>query len=321
MIKLTSLINELIMTDLTKGRNSDTKYFMVYKGKLFIFDDDSKIGRAKKSLKDYPQYRYVKDEEDMYNFLNSAAEAGPDILVGEWYPNKQHIVVWNQQDISPYSSLQVKKVVKALKAKSIGYRYTAYGGNDTKDKTISAKKATGEIPQKMYHGTSSTELSSILKYGLDPGRGPGRFLTRDIEHTEYVFLSGTFAESVFYAYNASQQPKSSYGRFPIVLELDVPDKSLIVPDYDADVTKGEEPYYQYRVHAPRQHYTMKAMGVSREIGKWGYKGRIPAKFIKWVWYYNKYQDKWHRSRPEIWLKLLQRYDWDTISYKLGMNDL
>jgi hypothetical protein len=89
MIKFTSLLNELIMTDLTTSKDSKNRHFMVHKGKLFIFDEDSNVDRALHALKDHPEFKYIsKNVEDVYDFLTAAAEAGPDVLVGDWYPDR-----------------------------------------------------------------------------------------------------------------------------------------------------------------------------------------------------------------------------------------
>lgn len=325
MIEFSPLLNELIMTDLTTGGDTETRYFMVHKGRLFIFDRDSKVDRAAQTLKDHPEFDSIQNNvEDTHEFLIAASEAGPDILVGEWYPEREAIVVWSQSEIAPQTSIQVKKVGKALKAKRVTYRYIDYvGKRDEAEKDISIKKVTGKIPKRMFHGTSSKELASILKYGLDPGRGPGRFGHRDVVHNEHVFLSGNFENALFYADNAVRQSKTKWDSFPIIIELEVPDPNLLAPDYDADVTAGQsesERYYQFRSDNPNQLHTMDAMTASQETAKWGYKGRIPANFIKRVWYFNTYYKKWHKSRPDVWLKLLSKYDWDTLSYRLGMAD-
>ena len=121
-----------------------------------------------------------------------------------------------------------------------------------------------------------------------------------------------------YAEHAVRISKKTYDNFPIIIELEVPDPNLLVPDFDADVSTTSKPYSPYG--SPRSKSAMKSMGVSRETGKWGYKGRIPSSFIRWVYYYNTYQKKWHKSRPDVWRKLLGKYDWETIGYKLGMMD-
>lgn len=324
MIKLSPMLNELVMTDLTTG-SGETRYFLVHRGKIFVFDRDSKVDRAAQAIKDHPEFYNIGDKiDDVHEFLIAASEAGPDILVGEWYPERKAIVIWSQSEIAPTTSIQVKKVAQSLGAKQLTYRYIDYvGKNDDAEKNMSAKKATGKIPKKMYHGTSSHELSSILKYGLDPGRGPGRFGHHDVKHNEHVFLSGNFESALFYADNAVRQAKQRWDNFPIIIELEVPDPNLLAPDYDADATAGQtdmERYYQFRTDNPSQLHTMDAMTASQETAKWGYKGRIPAKFIKQVWYFNTYYKKWHKSRPDVWQKLLAKYDMETISYRLGMAD-
>ena len=118
---------------------------------------------------------------------------------------------------------------------------------------------------------------------------------------------------------ALQKLREETGRmkFPIIIEFKVPDPALLVPDFDADTTAGSAPYYRHSVKSPTVT-AMKAMGVSRETGKWGYKGRVPASFFKWVYYYNPYLKKWKKSNPDVWQRLLDKYDIDMISWKLGL---
>ena len=321
MITLKPLVNELKKIDLTRGGN-DRKLVLAFRGHLFIVEDKSKIRKIKAALKKHPALKNIdRDEDDAYEYLNRVAEAAPDILVGEWYPDKKGLVIWNLQEIDPHTSLQAKKVAKELGVKTVTFRYTDYiSKDDTKDKDISVKKLKGKVPRVMFHGTSTRELKSMLKYGLDPGRGRSRFATQRIFHPDHVFVAATFEHAQFYASNAvtvDRSNKQGWDSFPIIIELELPDPSLLVPDYDADSTAGTKSYFN-RVNPAPNPTVMKAMGVSREVGKWGYNGRIPSSFFKWVYYYNPYHKKWHKSRPEVWERLLDNYDLETIGWKLGM---
>ena len=108
--------------------------------------------------------------------------------MGEWYPDKKGLVIWNLQEIDPHTSLQAKKVAKELGVKTVTFRYTDYiSKDDTKDKDISVKKLKGEVPKVMFHGTSTKELRSMLKYGLDPDVD-----VHALQHREY-FIPTTFS--------------------------------------------------------------------------------------------------------------------------------
>jgi hypothetical protein len=194
------------------------------------------------------------------------------------------------------------------------------GSYEPVDKDISIKKLIGGVPKVMYHGTSTTRLGDLLKYGLDPGRGRSQFGKRGLFHPEHVFMAATMEAAMFYSDNAvsnDRENKRGWESFPIIIEFNVPDPDLLVPDFDADVTAGAKPHYIHK-NKPPTKTAMKAMGVSRETGKWGYKGRIPASFFKWVYYYNPYHKKWHKSRPDVWERLLDNDDMETISWKLGL---
>lgn len=314
MINLKTLLTELVVRDLTTGDTEGKyKHIIVYKGNLFILDGGSNLDPVKFALKDHPEAKHVIDTEDMYDMLSSIADAGSDILVGNWYPDKGGLVVWNSSEIIPLTSLNVKKAAKELGATTITYQH----GED-KDIDIPTRKLMSGQSKKMFHGTASDQLRKILKFGLDPGRGPSRFAHRGIQHTEYIYFAATFQTCGFYAEHAVRISENPYSNFPIIIEIEVPDPNLLVPDFDADMSTTEKPYYPYGKR--REVSPMKSMGISRETGKWGYKGRIPARFIKWVYYFNTYQKKWHRSRPDVWRRLLFNYDWETISYKLGMDN-
>lgn len=321
-------LDELKVKDLTRKKadpNGDgSKYFLAFRQHLFIMDDASDIKKVRSAISKHPAIgRKNKDnsDDDMNNFLVFTSEKAPDILVGEWYPKNKGLVVWSQQDIIPHTSLQVKKVAKQLGVKKVTYRYTDYtGGSDDGEKDIPVKKLIGGVPKVMYHGTSTTRLRELLKYGLDPGRGRSQFAKQGIFHPEHVFMAATMEAAMFYADNAVlNDRKNNHGweSFPIIVQFTVPDPDLLVPDFDADVTAGAKPYYPHK-NKPPIKTAMKAMGVSREVGKWGYKGRVPASFFKWVYYYNSFQKKWHKSSPEVWQRLLDNYDMETISWRLGL---
>jgi len=339
-----NLINELRVLDISKNKEETHKYFILYKDKLFILDEDSNIKnlntKIKQHLKTHPQLSNKKKDSymvdnvydvlsninwdplktgDVSQFLLNMAEISPEIVVGNYDLDTNRIRIWNHSEIDPTTSLNVKKLAKQLNIKHIDYSYQDFTGNDDEiEKIYNKKQLKGEIPPTLFHGTNSKVLNSILKYGLDPGRGPSRFSDRDITHIEHIFFAATFEQSTYYAFNATEKEKNKWNVFPIIIELSVPDKNLIVPDFDADVSTTSSPYFNLG-HGPNPRKTsMKAMGISRETGKWGYKGRIPAKFIKYIYYYKPLSKIWKKSKPDIWRKLLDKYDWETIGYKLEL---
>ena len=322
MIKLMEIfaLNELVKTDLTTDSGKQ-KYIFIYKRDLFLLDDESDITNVKKSISDHPGlYRSALEEKNVYEFLQMCAESAADVFIGQFY-SPDTVFVWTTSaELSPQTSLNVKKAVKQLGIKKISYQHYDIDSNDTIEKEIPNKKLVGGIPNKFYHGTSTNDLKDILQFGLYPGRGAGKWMKNEVENYDHVFLAATFDIAMFYARNAVGVQNDEYN-YPIVLEFEsIPDRDLLVPDYDADISTTEEPYYTARSIEPKSKSTMKNMGLSRETGKWGYKGRIPAHFIKWVYYYNRYKNKWHRSSPRVWKQLLSKndMDWERIGNKLGL---
>ena len=317
------MLDELIVKNLSKTKN-DGKFVLAFRQYLFIMDDNSDIKKIKRVLRKHPGYKEADDTtNDNAGILSSMSELAPDILVGIWYANDKTLNVWRQGGIEPSTSIQVKKVAKQLGAKTISYEYMDFSQECGEfEKEIPTKKLKGGIPDVMFHGTSTLALQSLLTYGLDPGRGNPQFGRRGIYHSDHVFMAATFEEALFYCDNAVEIDRADKRgeSFPIIIEFKVPDPALLVPDFDADTTAGSAPYYRHSVKSPTVT-AMKAMGVSRETGKWGYKGRVPASFFKWVYYYNPYLKKWKKSNPDVWQRLLDKYDIDMISWKLGLQGL
>ena len=180
----------------------------------------------------------------------------------------------------------------------------------------------GDIPDVVYHGTSTKDLESILIYGLYPSKGISKFQRGGIYHQEHSFFTSDFNTAVFYANNATldKEHKRKQETYPIILKLKIPDKNLIFPDYDADVSTTSPRYFPNFGHknVSKPISTMKSMGLSRETGKWSYKGRIPASHILEVYYYNEVNNVWIKTKPRSWRRVLKFGHLDRIAYKLGM---
>ena len=323
MIKLTSLINELKVVDIAGDKNEPKKYFLLYKDKLFILDNDSPTrnitSRLKSHVKSHPMLDPIDKwgalkQDDIPEFLTRVAELAPDVVVGNYYPKNHAIVVWNMSEIQPRTSLNIKKIANQLDLEKVTYRHVDDITNDDNEIDYSPQKLVGDIPSVVFHGTSTHVLKNILKYGLYPGKGTSNFSSRGIYHTEYIFFTATFQAAIFYALNAKRENSDN---FPIVIEFQIPDKNLLYPDYDADISTTTKRHFP-RLSDPPAKSTMKSMGLSRETGKWAYKGRIPASHIQWIYYYIPSQKKWKKSKPDTWRKLLDKYDWELIGWKLNL---
>jgi hypothetical protein len=310
-----SILDELKVQNLNKS--DEDIYVIAYKEHLFLVDENSDYKSLEPYFKDHPQLkdaaRNIFDNEDWYQFISELAEAAPDIMVGRYDPIQKILTLDSRGHFNARSSLILKKVVKQLKIKKVDSEHYEYGGEE-KQVTYNKNKILGDVPEIVFHGTTSNHINDILKYGLRAGKGDSKFDSQEIYHETEIFFAATFDGSKFYAYNA----RANSGGIPIIFEFTIPDKSLLKPDYDADTAStNRSDYYQ---NQPTPKYTskssMKPMGLSRETGKWGYSGRIPSKFIRWVYLYRDYDKKWIKLRPSTISKLEDKLgsDW---GYRYG----
>ena len=289
--------------------------------KELLNDDTSDLMKMEPFFKDHPSLKTklnssygnpfrpkYTDNGAFFDFVSCLSELAPDIMVGRFDPKSKTLVLNFVQSFDPSTSLILKKVVKQLGVKKI----KRYNMDDTED-VFDKKKIKGEVPDKVFHGTSTAHLPDIFQNGLWPGKGDSKFEKQGITHETEIFFTADFNESKFYATNAV----ASVRGFPAVLELNIPDKDLLKPDFDADMTSTKTRYYPQK---PPEHINktdMKPMGISREQGKWGYSGRIPAKFIKWVYLYREYDKKWLKFRPVTIQNLLLNWGEDGF-YRYGI---
>jgi len=198
MIKMKTMLGELRVIDLAKSKESDKPtYFMVYKDKLFILDDESPIKTHNARLKTHVKGHPAVDPQakwgplkarDVEGFLIGMSEMSPDIVVGRYFPERKEIIVWDLHEVQPKSSLNVKKVVNQLGIKTVRYYHRNYAGGAPEEieKTYSTKQIKGTVPDIVFHGTNSQALGSILKFGLFSEKGSLNFLLG-----EYI-IPGTY---------------------------------------------------------------------------------------------------------------------------------
>lgn len=321
--KLSSIVGELRVHDLSKKTDADTKFFVAYKDRLFLVDDESTLEKVAKHFEDHPALKKPQlkpFDDEPYQAIQNVGEYAPDIVTGSIDVATGNIQIFTGTEVNPKTSLMVKKVAKQLKAKKIAQYKSDYHGDDV---TLSyrQKDLIGGIPKAGFHGTTTAHLEDILSVGLAPGKGESKWQKQGIYHNEHVFFAATFHDAAFYAHNAVHNSDHKWNNWPVVLEFTIPDPAKVGSDYDADqLSTGPRQFdTQQDNHYNVDKSDMKSMGLSREVGKWSYQGRIPAQFIKWVYYYNNHEKKWHKSTPATWRKLLAKTDWEMIGYRLGMD--
>jgi hypothetical protein len=112
-----------------------------------------------------------------------------------------------------------------------------------------------------YHGTAISNLKSILRFGLIPGRMDSKW-SKEINYDKNrVYLTTYFRLASFHAEVDKRHKNDVYG---VVIKTKIPDVSLIT--YDMDIKSViKDPKL-----ATKQSY---------RLGVFGYDGRIPASMI------------------------------------------
>jgi hypothetical protein len=180
--------------------------------------------------------------------------------------------------LDPQTSLNLKKIVNQLKLK--GVSRSAAGGEEEIDTKKSKMK--GKVIDLGYHGTCSKYLRDILRTGLRPNEAPSNY-PQVITHEQLVFFSSRIDEAMYHAtYTADKALGGKRQSIPIIIELTIPDKAKLVPDFDVAAKFGSSRNIDQDEYDKLQK-EKEPNQMSRETGIWGYKGRIPASFIKAVY--------------------------------------
>lgn len=220
---------------------------------------------------------YIKNNigDDIWSFLQAVIENFGDVLVGQ-VNGKNLYLHKGQFQLDPKSSVLIKKVVTQLKLSKASYMDDA----ESTTVNVTKKKITGNIPSIAYHGTSSNYFDKIMRTGLRASQADSNYEKQGIVHYDLVFFSTRFGEAMDHGiYTANLK-----GGRSIVLELEIPNKNLVIPDYDVEKLTGTDQYYSdIYGKANGTSYKKDPFKLSKEFGIYGYKGRIPASFIKKVY--------------------------------------
>ncbi len=220
-------------------------------------------------------------------------ESRMDVLFGSLLEGGKtlHIEQIGSFKLDPKSSILVKKVVKELGARKVVY---ASGFDSEDEEEIPSYGAKGKIADVMYHGTTSNYLENILKFGLVPGESKTNY--EGISHPDAVFFSSRIDEALHHAIHTA----GKVGGDPVIVNLNVPDPALLIPDYDVDMGAGDTGCFDYICHTLRSRQAgnldTDSFSLSREVGVYGYKGRVPASAI---FAYDILMNAEDRSRDDV----------------------
>ena len=262
---------ELLSEMFVKG-HEDGNNIVAYRENLWKLRDD--VDEEDPVRDEISQALKMDDAWIDVHELRDLLEDSPDVLIGEYDGgsySELYIHRGGSFQLDPKSSILVKKVVKALGANGASY---APMGGDGDPEFVGSYQLKGKVADTMYHGTTSNYLTGLMKFGLVPGEKETNY--EGIEHPNAVFFSSRFDEAQHHATHTA----SKVGGDPVVLELKVPDPALLIPDYDVDMGAGDTGCYDYICKTIRdkssQSLDADSFSLSREVGIYGYKGRVPA---------------------------------------------
>jgi len=286
-------INEmLVVGDMNKGSN-----VIAFDKWIWILNDE--IEGQEKEVQDIIDKlgldKKAQDFDDIHSFINDIQENKNDVLTGQIQNKNLYLYDYGSFKLDPKSSVLVKKVVNQLKLKSASYSEDM-GSTET---SIKKKKMTMQIPETAYHGTSTEYLNQIMRIGLRPGETNSNYEKQEIEHPELIFFTTRIGEAMHHA----QHTASLKGGTAIILELKIPDKSLMIADYDVEKLTDKSTYYAGIGPAKNKFqgsaYKQDPDKLSKEFGVYGYKGNIKPTFIKSVYVANKSSDEIYNIKTDF----------------------
>lgn len=231
---------------------------------------------------------------DIWDFISTIRDTRPDILLARHDGNR--IIVESGGDYAHRTGSRLLQNVM----KELGYEQVAYTNSEGEEyETHWDSQVQGDLPKFLYHGTTSEHANDILRLGLRPGEAetnyPARYTHGPIQHDETVFLTEDIAKAEYHAMNAVNRDLRPYhggthGRprgFPVIFRLEIPDPNLLVPDYDIENASTQPTgTYEGVYRAKRRKWDQKvkepAFDMSKKVGVFGYRGRIPASFIRQI---------------------------------------
>jgi hypothetical protein len=229
---------------------------------------------------------HLRDEDYIDH---SVIEERPDIFFGTIYNDMLMPQIYDELSHGPTSPL-IKKIIDFYKLD--GFQYDT---SDDETHTTFAHAIRGDIPNVVYHGTNLKALYSIFKTGLNPSEENST--NWGFAFSDKIYLTSRLDVAMFHANNSSNKQRSH----PIVLRIEIPDRSKITADYDVAAKYGmseiadREDYtniisqqssgYDKKRQANIQKNSPKT-DFTKASGIFAYKGRIPFKFIDKLIYRN-----------------------------------
>lgn len=255
------LIKEMKLIQLSPlGKLSYVYYLIAFRDNIWIFDEeDLHTNRVDlKPIHDQITSRKVNaTRPSNTTYWTSILQNVGDSLIAQYDPKKKTLNI--QNEISENSPL-VRKVVKKLNINKVYFKGIEYNFSE----------------KELYHGTCSSKLPGIMKFGLTPNEKSNFGDETQSIIKDTIFLTDMYERAESFAIRCAMFSGSE----PVVLKVKIPDPSLLVPDYDIDRRADANTYAHSRKAYLEPTYSGDSMKASRHAGIYGYRGRIPAKFIE-----------------------------------------
>lgn len=261
--------------------------FVAHRDNIWLFDY-SEEGEVEDDIMQLTGVRSVDDVRER-----------PDILSGS-FDGRTLNVNDLETGMDPRVSTYIKKVAQFLGAEKVEQYQTHYSAKDEEldfSQEYWVHQIGQRVPDEALHGTNTTALPSIMRFGLDPKRGTGNWEEQQggvsVGKFELIFLSVRPATAMFHAEGSAQKQ----GGAPVILRVKIPDKDQVGPDYDVAMATGLDPdladilgfsgsagwHEQLRQDyvTDQQKLILAKSGqkVWQQSGIFSYRGRIPASHI------------------------------------------
>ena len=266
---------------------------VAYRDRAYLFTDandeeDQKL--AAEAVRFFGLEKWLSQDDADANSLREAVEEyKPEALLGYIDGDK---LAMSPRD---YRHGRGSRLLRAL-LRQLDLRGVSVSSEMEEAEYIPTEEVAGGLPDALLHGTSSERMPGILRLGLTPDEAATNYERGEIYHPDTVFLTDNPQKAAYHAENTTYGygKKRPYGMsavakgFPVVVEFAVPDKAKFVPDYDLDIWSeaGEGSYEMTKKHRERKKQrglnttTEDPFNLSRKFGVFGYRGRIPASFIR-----------------------------------------
>lgn len=311
-------INELFIHKNKRIKTLDNKFFILYKKDLWIFDENEWI---KKKIYNVLNKAYGKiiASDSLEDTLIEIQESFYDILCG-YIKNKTIFLKISGDFRHSEHSDDLFKLEKELKMPIKLNYHTGIHLEVEEELDINTEKKKLQN-RTFYHGTCLKFLNKILKIGITPTKHSNYNI---INHIDKIFFTLNLEKANLHAFNSSKKNNS----FPIIISFNVPDINKLIPDFDlaidaygsnSEVSKTSNYHKFNNTTNSKMNYNK---DITKKIGIFGYKGRIPPSHINDIWIdlhtYSQYievflSDENIEYDNDIWSDFNNVKNWSEIS--------